>query len=689
MAVVAALIALGHLTVRSRFPMWLAFAVVAASVQLAGADTEPAGPAAPDVTPFVSPDFENPRLSPDGKYVAVRRIVDDRPLVDVYTLGSSDSLGAFRLEEGFGIGDHAWGDSRTLIILGFRSDPYWTRGMAVDPTWFRYDIHDRKSERLFVNMPRRLLSMRNVVGKFRFQSFFQPLVPNAFADDPNDVLVLFPDDRSSWVSRYDVRRNRSTKLATIAGEVLDAYADRDGNVLAASGHPVSVGSRFEDQVQLWHRPSGDVDFQVAHTGHIDDYDIDLLAPGPRERTLYVLENVTGPSLGLGVLDLATGEVAAAFRPGRTDVMTAYLDRERSLYAVRYDDHFPQFHYPDPTHPAAVLHRFATGVFKDMNVEIVDFARDAPTAILDVRSDTEPGTYYLATLGETKLSTLFQRAPKPEAPGVRHPIEFAAQDGTRLTGYITVPPKYAEGEAAPFVVLVPSPFAPPASWGYVEGAQLLATNGLGVLEVNVRGALGFGRAFHEAALGKVMDTALADLAAGVEYVVANGIADPRRICIVGQDVAASVAMLASLGRPSRYRCVVTIAGTYDLAQLRKQMPLGGLRERFSEQIAGAGADDDAFRAISPRYLADRIDAPLLLVEAAQFVPSLSPQARGMIRALKAANVPYELHEESTTRTNRMLTHAARRGAYARIVGFLGEHLGVPVAVAEGDAQQQAP
>ena len=110
----------------------------------------------------------------------------------------------------------------------------------------------------------------------------------------------------------------------------------------------------------------------------------------------------------------------------------------------------------------------------------------------------------------------------------------------------------------------------------------------------------------------------------------------------------------------------------VAGIRKFLPIGGARERFTAQIARADADDAAFRAISPRYLAARIDTPLLLVEAQQFANRLPGQAREMVRALNGAKAAYALHTESTSRSNNMLTHAGRRNAYARIMAFVREH-----------------
>ena len=70
----------------------------------------------PDYGPYLSPSFDNPKLSPDGQRVAVRRVAHDRPFVEIYNVATSESLGTFITEEGIGIGNHLWGDNQTLLI---------------------------------------------------------------------------------------------------------------------------------------------------------------------------------------------------------------------------------------------------------------------------------------------------------------------------------------------------------------------------------------------------------------------------------------------------------------------------------------------------------------------------------------------------------------------------------------------
>ena len=238
-------------------------------------------------------------------------------------------------------------------------------------------------------------------------------------------------------------------------------------------------------------------------GSFDDASVSIIGKGPDENTVYLLETLTGDIGTLSYIDLTTGEITNVFRPARTDVHTYYLDGGNELYAVRYDDHFPQWFYPNPKHIAAQIHNLVRGQFKSMNVSLT-FARDNSKAIATVSGDANPGTYYLFDTDGNKLKKLFDRneAVANYKLGERHPLEFPGPDDTRIPAYVTLPK--GAGQNLPFIVWVHDGLTGgmPATWGYDAEAQFFASLGIGVLNVNHRGKMGLWCGFHQGGIWRV-------------------------------------------------------------------------------------------------------------------------------------------------------------------------------------------
>src|SRR3546814_7510861 len=79
---------------------------------------------------------------------------------------------------------------------------------------------------------------------------------------------------------------------------------------------------------------------------------------------------------------------------------------------------------------------------------------------------------------------------------RRPITLQARDGAVLRGFLTLPPG-REPKHLPLVVMPQGgPFGSQDTWDWDADAQMLASRGYAVLQVNFRGSGGFGKAFQE-------------------------------------------------------------------------------------------------------------------------------------------------------------------------------------------------
>ncbi len=611
-----------------------------------------------------------PVLSPDGKHVVSRVMSEGRSAISVISLPERTSVATI------GMGDLVinwvdWLDNGTLVVKTTKGDGFWGGGrwarFSSDPKFFRIDLKSQQSRPLFTSLkgvPKR------VQEEVRFGSI--TLYADAFEDDSDHLRVVLETGRRSMVMRYNVKEKSFSELADVPGDIESEVSDRQGGVFAAYGYPSIVTIKHRDRRQLWYRSTPKDDWQVGYNGQIDAGSMQLIGTSSKRGSVYLLEDINDEVKGLSLLNLANGEISPVFRAGRSDVWDYERDRDGTLYVIRHDDHFPQYVYPNPKNEVARLHVATRRAFPNLSVRLVSFSNANAKAIAQVSSDRDPGTYYVVDVKSNRFQELSKQsaALTEYETGSRNPIEFKARDGTRVTGYVTLPVDKEEG--LPFVVVIKDgPDSRAATWDFNENAQLFASLGFGVLEVNYRGSTGFGRAFTLAGYGHWGDHIQDDIADGVRFVVESGAADSRRICVMGVRFGAYSALMQAVREPTLYRCAVGVKGSYDLEKEYEDLQRNDFQARFALQRTGQGTGKSELKQISPVNLAEQIQRPVLLVEGKRSSGSAPEQTARMVRALKAAEVPHETHYEEGSDL-KPLNDMNRRNAYRRIVEFIEKH-----------------
>jgi dipeptidyl aminopeptidase/acylaminoacyl peptidase len=247
--------------------------------------------------------------------------------------------------------------------------------------------------------------------------------------------------------------------------------------------------------------------------------------------------------------------------------------------------------------------------------VTSFSDDQHVAIVWAGHDREPGVYYVLDRKAGSL-TQFKRAREldPARLSPRRPVSYVARDGLTIHGYLTVP-RGLEGKKVPLVVHPHGgPFGVRDTWGYDNDAQFLASRGYAVLQPNYRGSGGYGREFinrgrHQ--WGRAMQDDLTD---GVNWAIAQGIADPDRVAIYGASYGGYAALIGAMLTPDLYCCAVNYVGASDLEITFKRRGEDEFRygDDFSYQHEWVGPTRAYRDETSPLNLVDRIQVPTLHV-----------------------------------------------------------------------------
>jgi dipeptidyl aminopeptidase/acylaminoacyl peptidase len=265
--------------------------------------------------------------------------------------------------------------------------------------------------------------------------------------------------------------------------------------------------------------------------------------------------------------------------------------------------------------------------------VVDMTRDGDTLVIRSFSDVDDGTYYLFNREEKKLKRLGTAYPelKTESLGEMKSITYKAADGTEIPGYLTVP-NGVKAENLPLIVLPHDGPAARDTWRFSFLRTFLANRGYAVLQMNYRGSSGYGQKWRDAAKQDWGGVSYSDITDATRWAVAQGIADPKRVCIAGWGFGGYAALLGAARNSDMYKCSISIGGVADLAMLRDNASTSGVASAafLDGQI---GSEKEKLARNSPADHADSIGIPVLLVHGDLDWQVQIDQSKKMASALK--------------------------------------------------------
>lgn len=348
-------------------------------------------------------------------------------------------------------------------------------------------------------------------------------------------------------------------------------------------------------------------------------EIHPLGFGP-DGTLYVVANAGENTSTLRTFDFATGKVskeAMVATPGY-DFDGGLITGKEVLGVQLITDAKANIWF-DPAMQTMqkAVDKILPGT---VNLITVPIQSGSPWVLVESYSDVQPSRYALYHTQTGLLDPVGGAYPNIKSAGMgrQEPVRYKARDGLEIPGLLTLPQGGGRKDL-PMVVLVHGgPWVRGATWGWNPESQFLASRGYAVLEVEFRGGVGLGLAHFEAGLKQWGLTMQNDIADGTRWAIAQGIADPKRICIAGASYGGYATLMGLVNDPDLYRCGVEWAGVTDIELMytgtwfsKSDATPGYLRYGMPLMIGDRIKDAAQLKATSPIQQAARIHQPLLL------------------------------------------------------------------------------
>jgi len=246
------------------------------------------------------------------------------------------------------------------------------------------------------------------------------------------------------------------------------------------------------------------------------------------------------------------------------------------------------------------------------------SKDENIWIVNASSDTEPGETYLWNRKATTLELQYRiREELPRTSlSERKPYHYKSSDGLDIPAYLTLP----KGLPAKNLPLIVFPHGGPwgrDNFGYDTFAQYLSNRGYAVLQPNFRASTGYGKKFLNAGNGEWGRKMQDDITWGVKALIADGIADPKRIGISGGSYGGYATLAGVAFTPDLYAAAVAIVAPSNLITLLDAIPPyweAGRKQMYTRMADPTTPDGKALLiAESPLTSAKAIVTPLMVVQ----------------------------------------------------------------------------
>ncbi len=639
----------------------------------------PATFAAPSSTPYSIEDFvkhatfNSARISPNGDYLAISVDLGEQDVLTILRTSDLKVLKVNQLPDKKSVGAFHWISPQRLMFNAVKKQGGYAQPFPTGE-WFAVNADGSQARPVIFYGTRDATQRNKSVGNESYS-----LLDTLRGDDQNVIMqVRYPrssEGAGTQVVSVDTISGRRTPLARAPKENCDIALDAGKEPrFAVCSSSRDESGEYDERSELYRRDGSN--WTLINASKSDGQHLRVLRT-TADGTVYAEQDDGKAPAAVGTLDTATGQFKRLFQDPVTEVsQLMWSTDDKQLIGVVNQAGSPKVTLVQDDHPDAALYQSLANAFPGQMVQFSSYTDDGAKILLSVYSDTNPGELYLFDRASGQARFLLQGRDwlDPKRMATVKPFTVQARDGRQLHGYLTLP-KGGEGKRLPMIVNPHGgPIGPRDNWGFNPEAQLLASRGYAVLQVNFRGSGGYGKAFEEAGHKQWADGIQNDILDATHWAIDQGVADKDRLCIYGGSFGGYSALMAPIREPGLFKCAFGYVGVYDVDMLFKKGDIPQRESGLRYLRRTHGTDVAEWTKASPARRAAEVKIPVFLAAGARDVRAVPEQTELMAKALtEVGNAPEGVIIQSGE-MHGFYEVPARVNLYTKMLDFFGRHIG---------------
>jgi dipeptidyl aminopeptidase/acylaminoacyl peptidase len=591
---------------------------------------------------FGNPERAAPQISPDGTQLGYLASVNGVLNVWIRTIGKSDDR-AITEDKYRGIRNFLWQYDNKHIL--------YTQDIGGDENWRLYQT---------------TIATKQTKDLTPYEKVHVDIV--AYSWKTPDTILVQMNKRNPQVFdvyRVDLKSANMDMDTENPGDVAGWQADNALQVRAAQIQTPDGGTivRVRDDLKsLWR--------ELIRWGPDETFG-NVVGFTPDNKGLWVTTSLDYNAARLLEIDVATGKQKVVAEDPHFDVNTTINNpKTNALEAVSFTRQRTEYEFIDPAVKAdfEILRKVRDGDIDGIAVNL-----DNTKWVVTFVSDNAPVYWYLYDRASKQATLLFSNRPALEKYklATMKPIEFTARDGMKLYGYLTTPVGM-EAKNLPMVLFVHGGPWGRDVWGLDRYAQWLSNRGYAVLQINFRGSTGYGKKYVNAGDRQWAGAMHTDLLDGEDWAVKTGVADAKKVCVMGGSYGGYATLAAVAFSPDAFACGVDIVGPSNLNTLLKTVPpyWSTLLSTFRKRM---GDSEEFLKTQSPLFKAEQIKVPLLIGQGANDPRVNKAESDQIVAAMRKNDKPvvyYVFPDEGhgfARPVNNMAFNAATEEFLAKYLG----------------------